>query len=567
MNKKLTTLLLAMMLTLGSFTGCSSKATEEDVEATADTEEAARISMTLSLWLPTSKNTTEEAIELAEAQINRLTQAKFDTAIELKAIPEDKYQETIDGELDRIAAAILAEEEEAERKRKELKELKAQGIVVEETEEETTEEVSDEEETIVNELGISVIKYPEVGENQLDIFLVQGYENYLRYIENEQVQQLDGELSGNSKILKTYIYPTYLTLANVSGTYAIPNNHPVGEYQYLLVNKELVEKYDYDAKDLGTLLKCQDFIKDMGYQVDNGNETITPLLGEVEAANMVYWGENPNEWSVLASQITNTMSYNVKAAPKSIFSTNVYINTVGMMKELSELGYVGDGKVDEGEKFAVGVIAGDASVAEQYEDEYYVNIYSKPMMTEEDAYGSMFAVSSYSKSLSRSMEIITYLNTSTDIRTILQYGAQGVHWEYDDEDTKETISILSKDYQMDIVKTGNVYMTYPGEGVSMDYWAYGKQQNLDSISSPYMKFTGYVNDTNKAQIKELAELSKQYKAQIDALPFAEWKTTIDAIKKDIKNNELINSLLDTEENENSIASIYGAWYDENYPAG
>ena len=566
MNKKLTTLLLAMMLALGSFTGCSSQATEEDVEATADTEEAARISMTLSLWLPTSKNTTEEAIELAEAQINRLTQAKFDTAIDLKAIPEDKYQETIDGELDRIAAALIAEEEEAERKRKELKELKAQGITVEETEEETTEAPA-EEETIVNELGISVIKYPEVGANQLDIFLVQGYDNYLRYIENEQIQQLDGELSGNSKILKTYIYPTYLTLANVSGTYAIPNNHPVGEYQYFLVNKELVEKYDYNPKDLSTFLKCQDFIKDMGYQVDQGNEDITPLLGEVEAFNMVYWGEDPNEWSVLASQITNTMSYNVKAAPKSIFSTNVYVNTVGMMKELSELGYIGDGKVDEGEKFAVGVISGDASIVEQYEDEYYVNIYAKPMMTEEDAYGSMFAVSSYSKSLSRSMEVLTYLNTSSDIRTILQYGAQGVHWDYDDEDTKETISILSDDYQMDIVKTGNVYMTYPGEGISMDYWAYGKQQNIDSISSPYMKFTGYVNDANKAQLAELAELSKTYKATIDATPFAEWKTTVDAIKKEIKDNELINSLLDAEENENSIASIYGAWYDENYPAG
>lgn len=568
MNKKLTTLLLAMLLALGSFTGCSKEATEEDVESTEATEEAARISMTLSLWLPTSKNTTEEAIELAEAQINRLTQSKFDTAIELKAIPEDEYQATIDGELDRISAALIAEEEEAERKRKELKELKAQGIEVEETEE-TDEAATEtaEEETIVNELGISVIKYPEVGENQLDIFLVQGYENYLRYIENEQVQQLDGELSGSSKILKTYIYPTYLTLANVSGTYAIPNNHPVGEYQYLLVNKELVEKYDYNAKDLSTLLRCQDFIKDMGYQVDNGNEDITPLLGEVETANMVYWGEDPSEWSILASQITNTMSYNVKAAPKSIFSTNVYINTVGMMKELNELGYIGDGKVDEGEKFAVGVIAGDASIAEQYEEDYYVSIYSKPMMSEEDAYGSMFAVSSYSKNLARSMEIITYLNTSTDIRTILQYGAQGVHWDYDDEETKDTIHILSNDYQMDLVDTGNVYMTYPGEGISMDYWAYGKQQNLDSISSPYMKFTGYVNDANKAQLAELAELSKQYKEQLDALTFEEWKPTIDAIKKDIKNNELVDSLLDTEENENSIAAIYSAWYDDNYPAG
>ncbi len=565
MNKKLTTLLLAMMMVLGSFAGCSSEATEEDVEATADTEEAARISMTLSLWLPTSKNTTEEAIELAEAQINRLTQAKYDTAIELKAIPEDEYQATIDGELDRIAAALIAEEEAAEQKRKELKELKAQGIEVEETEEtEEGETEPVEEETIVNELGISVIKYPEVGENQLDIFLVQGYDNYLRYIENEQIQQLDGELSGNSKILKTYIYPTYLTLANVSGTYAIPNNHPVGEYKYLLVNKELVEQYDYNPDDLNTLLKCGDFIKDIGYQQLDG---VVPLLGEVEAANMVFWGEDPSEWSLLSSQITNTMSYNAKCLPKSTFSQNAYINTIGLMKELGELGYIGDGTVDEGEKFAVGVVAGDGSIAEQYSDEYYVSIYSKPMMTEEDAYGSMFAVSSYSKSLSRSMEIITYLNTSSDIRTILQYGAQGVHWDYDDEETQETISILSDDYQMELVNTGNVYMTYPGEGVSMEYWDYGKQQNLDSISNPYMKFTGYVNDANKAQLAELAELSKQYKEQIDALTYAEWDTTITAIKKEIKDNTLLNSLLDAEENENSVVSIYSSWYDENYPAG
>ncbi len=565
MNKKLTALLLAMMMALGAFTGCSSEATEEEVEATADTEEAARVSMTLSLWLPTDKNTTEEAIELAEAQINRYTQAKFDTAIELKAIPEADYQATIDGELDRISAALIAAEEEAEAKRKELKALKAQGIEVEETEEtEEGETEPVEEETIVNELGISVIKYPEVGENQLDIFLVQGYDNYLRYIENEYIQQLDGELGGNSKILKTYIYPTYLTLANVSGTYAIPNNHPVGEYQYLLVNKELVEQYDYNPDDLKTLLKCGGFIKDIGYQNLDG---VTPLLGEVETANMVYWGEDPSEWSIISSQITNTMSYNVKCAPKSIFSTNVYVNTVGLMKELGELGYIGDGKVDEGEKFAVGVISGDASVAEQYEEDYYVNIYSKPMMTEEDAYGSMFAVSSYSKSLSRSMEIITYLNTSSDIRTILQYGAKGVHWDYEDEETMETIKILSDDYQMDLVNTGNVYMTYPGEGVSMKYWDYGKQQNIDSISSPYMKFTGYINDTNKAQIAELATLSKEYKARIDALTYAEWADAITAIKAEIKANELISSLLDTADNENSIASLYGAWYDENYPAG
>ena len=88
----------------------------------------------------------------------------------------------------------------------------------------------------------------------------------VRELKEQIEEQLDTELSGTSKKLKTYIYPTFLTLANQKGTYAIPNNHPVGEYEYLLVNKELVEQYDYDIADLNTLIKCEGFIEDIGFQ-------------------------------------------------------------------------------------------------------------------------------------------------------------------------------------------------------------------------------------------------------------------------------------------------------------
>lgn len=564
MNKKLTSLLLAALLTAGSLVGCSSKAEEEDV-ATADTEQSVRVSMTLTLALPTKSGTTDEAAQKVEAAINRLTQAKFDTAIDLRLIPENEYQAYIDDTLSSINTKILEEESAAESRRKEIKALKAQGVDVSGMDtgddEETTETVETEEETIVNDLGISIKQYPEVGDTQFDIFLVQGYDNYNSYIENEYIQQLDSELSGNSKLLKTYIYPTFLELANVSGTYAIPNNHPVGQYQYLLVNKELVDTYDYDPDELTTLLKCTDFIKDIGNQHLDG---VVPLLGEVEPANMTYWGTDQSQWSILASQITNTMSYKLKLVPKSVFSINVFVNTIGAMKELSELGYIGDGTIKDGEKFAVGVVAGDASIVEQYGDEYYTYIYSKPMMTEEDAYGNMLAVSTYSKNLSRAMEIITYINTSTDIRTILQYGIEGENWEYENQDTQDTIRILNNDYQMDLVTTGNVYMTYPGEGVSMDYWNYGKQQNIDSISSPYIKFKGYINDNNKDLIKQLDDLSKEYKAKLDALTYAEFDDAISEYKKELKESELFKQLTDLE-NENSVASIYSTWHDDLYP--
>ncbi|MBQ3861711.1 MAG: hypothetical protein II779_14405 [Clostridia bacterium] len=569
MFKKIVSIVLATVLALGMLSACGQTNEEVDVEA-ADTEATSRVAMTLTLWLPT-ENCTAEAAEAVSAALNRLTQAKYDTALDIKFIPRNEYADAINGRLDEIRSIEEAEEEAAEAYRKWVKEQKAMGITVEETEEETEETLPLEDETIVNELGITITKYPEVGQKQFDIFLVTSYDQYMDYIDNEYIQQLDGELSGSSKLLKTYIYPTYLALANVSGTYGIPNNHPVGEYQYLLVNKELVDKYDYDPDSLSSVLKCGEFIKDIGNQVKKGDlQDVVPLLGEVEAANMHYFGinEDKQEWSMIANQITNSMSYQSPCIPKSIFSTNVYINTVGLMKELKELGYVGDGTLKDGQKFAVGVISGDPNVAAQYEDEYYVKTYAKPMMVEEDVFGAMFAVSTWSKSLARSMEIITYLNTSSDIRTILQYGVQGVHWDYEREDSKDTIKVISNDYKMRITDTGNVYMTYPGPGRPMSDWDAGKQMNLDMISSPFIKFPGVVTEENKQYLEELAELSKDFKARMEACPFAEWDDFVTEIKKEIKGNELISkNLLDNSgEVSTSILGFYNDWHDENYPS-
>ncbi|MBR4960919.1 MAG: hypothetical protein IKY52_08490, partial [Clostridia bacterium] len=531
MNKKLLSLFLAILMVMSMLAGCASGGEgDETVEASADTEESSRISMTLTLWIPTSEDTTEEAILAVQDAINALTQPKFDTAIELHAIPEDDYQEAIDARMEEIA---LKKEEEAlaeEAAREAAKALKDQEGAAAETVAEETEAESEDDETYVNELGITVVKYPDVEETQMDIFLVRGYDNYKRYIEEAAIQQLDAELSSTSKILKTYIYPTFLSLANVGGTYAIPNNRPVGEYEYLLVNKELVDAYDYDADTLNTLLKCEGFIADIGYQNLKG---VIPLLDWYDDTGIKYWSSNGEDFSILASKVISTMNYNVKCMPKSVISTPTWTNTMLMMKRLDEAGCIGNGTVGEGEKFAVGIVKGTPEILEQYEEEYYVNIHNVPIAQPDDIYGNMFAVSTYSKSLARSMEIITFLNTDNELRTVLQYGAEGVHWQIDPEN-EDTIVSLSDDYQMDLYTTGNVYMTYPGYGKTLADWDYGKQQNLDSIVTPYLMFGEYVTEENAAMIAELDALSADIMKRIEAMSAAEFKEAISDLKKELK---------------------------------
>ena len=132
MSKKMICLLLSALMLLGMFAGCSSgDKDDEDVNAVADTEESARSAMTLSLWLPTDEGTTQEAIDLVSEEINKLTTAKFDTAIELHLIPRSEYWAKTKEHMDEITEVIQQEEEAAEAKRKAIKAAKAKGITLE----------------------------------------------------------------------------------------------------------------------------------------------------------------------------------------------------------------------------------------------------------------------------------------------------------------------------------------------------------------------------------------------------------------------------------------------------
>lgn len=557
MKRKFMCLLLAMIMAFSCFavTGCSSD-DDETVDGST-TDDSALTTVTLTLWLPTEKGTTEEAILQVQDAINKITKAKYETAIEIHAIPYDEYDAAIDARLTEIEEKIAFEEEEAERKRKEAKELAAQGITT--TAEETTddEETADEdEETYVNDIGMTVVKYPEVEETQMDIFLVRGYDNYLSYIEREALSALDSELNGTSKLLKQYIYPTFLTYAKVEGaTYAIPNNHVIGEYKYLLVNKRLVDELYYDPDDLTTLTKCADFVRDVQKFTD-----VTPMLSTADASGMFYWSED-GSWSLLGSQITSSVASDTYCPPKNIFTIKNYVDTYSMMKHLTEEGCIASdpSKVDE---FGIGVLTGDASLPEQYEDEYYIYVYETPTAQTEDIYDSMFAVSAYTKSVSRSMEILTLLNTSTELRTILQYGVEDVHWQID-PDNEDVIEILSKDYQMRLEDTGNTYMTYPAEGVSMEYWEYCKTQNLDSKASPYIGFrkSDYYNDETKGFFKDLAKVSAEYKEKVEAMTADEFDSIVNSLKKEINGLTEITTMNNAEPEDGvTPASLYLEFY-------
>ena len=560
MKKRITCFVLSLLLCISAINlfACSST-NKEDENKDSKTESYVRNPLTLSLWLPTYEGTSADSIKLVQEELNKITRAQYSTSIELHLIPSDSYETQIEEKMASINEIL----ESTAEKKKQSKNKNANN------EDTTDTEAAESEATDPNETT-----YAPVSSSQMDVFLIRGYGNFMKYAEEGRLSQIDDEINGNAKLIKSYVYPTFIDQATLYGSkVAVANSHPIGEYTYLLINKELCDNYYYDPSEMTSLLDCKDFIEDVGLN-DSG---VTPLLSEADTTGLRYWSQDGGN-SVLASMIMDTDDYTAKLNIRNIFALKPYTRTTIMMKQLKERGFIGNNP--DAVDFGVGVIKGNAKDLVKYgivfdedgnivvdESKYYVNVLAKPRATCEDVYEAMFAVSAYTKDVRRSMEIIQLINTDPQFRTILQYGVENVHWKVDPSSTADDpyITILRDDYKMKLVETGNVFITYPGEGIPMSYWRDGENQNLDSLIDPLIRFTNYVNSTNKSYFDKLTEESAKIFAKVDAMSAEEFENSINDLKSEVEHLDVYSKLTRTKIDDDGfepLAYKYAEYYVE-----
>ena len=157
----------------------------EDGEKKKNDSTLVRSPMTLTLWVPTDENTTAESISQVEAALNKITQAKYSTAIELHAVAYDKYEDQLNARMKSIKE-ILDQTEAEKKARKEAERAarkRGETLAPETTVE--TEDPNASSGATVNEYGMT---FPSVTSTQLDIFLIKGYDNFKKYSESAPCQ-------------------------------------------------------------------------------------------------------------------------------------------------------------------------------------------------------------------------------------------------------------------------------------------------------------------------------------------------------------------------------------------
>ena len=564
MNKKLICLLLSVLMLLSVvLTSCGKKSDDDVLEDI--TEEASAATVTLSMYLMSEAPVSAEQEAAIENALNVLTKAKYKVKMDLTFLTPDVYYTALEENL---------------KKQSENADLYY------------TEENTAEPETEKDELGIETLKYPALKPNQVDIFYLSGYDKYSTYAQKDYLNLLNEEVDGDAKALKSYITPKlleYMKSAN-GGIYAIPSNRAIGNYTYLLLNKDVLAAtyHDVSYSDFSSLTSAdvQDILAYVNASdLKNQYVPLHSFTGEIDVLNYEYWGKGSNgslssQFSVLGGAIDLSWEHGAQDSyPRinNIFLDEAYTSQLKVLGSYKRNGYYDAAAVANGKDFAVGYIKGNAKDVAKYSEDYEIVTVATPTLYTQDLYQDMFAVSAYTVSLSRSMDIITYLNTDEEVRNLLAYGIEGENYELVETEkngeTYKQVKLLNNSYNMDVNKTGNILLAYTTVDQDPMLREYAKEQNRDMKVAYNIGFQLDYDDMtlHEAYFEQVRVLSEQIFAEMMAKDPAEWTDEYIASLNTRVNKErcvayMCNSTMTPDsplgEGYYSLQAIYSVWLED-----
>ena len=460
MKKKFIALLLVtLMLFSGVLTSCSDEVTIES--------EPAKI---YTLYTIAEEGTTQEGIRATELALNRVVFYRLGFMVKLVMVPESEYDQLIEDKLAELA------EYDANRGSSSSSSSSAENSGSETSEEVLTGEV------LLDRLDQGQDIEPD--RPRLDLFLVRGNEQYQDLINRGLLAKLNTNLGAEGKTLNDYIYPTFINAATINKSiYGVPMNTGIGEYEYIVFDTELLEKYGVDAATMKTMEDLEDYLA-----LIKANEPDVVPLQKASASP---------EFSFLFSE--GFPAYvNNKFVVSSLEdeALNAYY---AMIAKYNSLGYLQE-DVDENQRFAVTFVKGQQSdidaLSEKMGYEYTSNVYAFPTATEDNTLQNLFCISKYcvSDDLTNVVKFLALLETDPEVQNILTYGVEGQHYELvpytaDDNETYDQVQLLEgSNYITRREYTGNSFQTYTMVGEDPLMWEKMKKQNLESVSAVDLGF-------------------------------------------------------------------------------
>ncbi len=313
---------------------------------------------------------------------------------------------------------------------------------------------------------------------QLDIFVVDDYDKFLKMANDGRLAAID--TTYDRKVLTKYIHPTIMAATTVNKkVYGVPTNFAMdGKYEFLVFNKELLDKYGYTVHDLRTIEKMSDYFE----LVKQNEPSYYPINELPEFASGVETYD-----SVLYST-SDLISISQSTVPMFLNNTK-YLSFLKTVEAYNEKGYVAKNDGVENAKYAVELVYSDRLLDKEWEEDgitYQAYLYDLPRVTSREAFKSAMCVSAYSLNSAKAAKLVELFNTDWELADMLQYGIRNEHYRLEDDIIVPVNTGEDNAYKMDNFLTGNVYVKHP---LAEDA-EYAKDAKITNISVAPSAFFG-----------------------------------------------------------------------------
>ena len=528
MKKRVLSLLLCgLMLLPLVLASCGLGGNDPDVTTKPEEDTTYAKPATLNFHIVSEKTVSPEDEAAVEAEFNKISKKLYSTQVDFIFYTADEYEEKL---------------------LKTLEDAKKIGGISAADKFENSEVV-----TSLNDVNIPIETYPAIENNQVDIVLINSKELYQSLRGGRHLAEISTLLSSDFKDIEQRVSSHLINGAKEGKSmYAVPNNVLIGQYEFILVHERMAYLANYEQKE--------DFLINVGGVKTVNYEKLRSFaayLQEIKTTNdvddakvyddilaalnvdVIYPMEDTRKAQDAPLFEYPTVSFFPKATvdgkdsngkdnivyPQTSFGvvypfyatlgTSIKLNNVfdltdpndlnnvsyteyrKLMLEAKNNGYYPTGPVDN-VAYGIRYATGNFVDITKFEEEGYIVLeVDTPRLDSDAAFNAMFAVTNYSASTERSLQIIQALVAGTDedeveLRNILQYGVKGSHYTKDD-DTNE-ITRKNQNYLMRPEYTGNVVTVYPYKDLKHDLstkydvdkmaLGYFTEQNKDATLNP-----------------------------------------------------------------------------------
>ena len=243
-SKRVLSFLLAAVMVFTAFAagGCAKKNNNDENETSGI--------VALNMFIMTEDETSPSAAREVQMAINEITVPKYKMLIKINYLKPDEYWDAVDAAED--AAINYVADEIALLDAEAADSADASADAADNASADTTEKtdkpaVKDVSQMTFNEAIDYVFDIDDITlpEPQIDVFVVDDYDKFLELADDERLAEID--IKYDRKVLTKYIHPTILSTTAINGkTYGIPVNFKMdGKYEFLVFNKDLLDKYHY----------------------------------------------------------------------------------------------------------------------------------------------------------------------------------------------------------------------------------------------------------------------------------------------------------------------------------